>query len=711
MAICIIVIGLFHVYFQLCSAASNNIRLVGGSSKCSGRVEILLNQTWGTVCDDGFTDTNAVVVCRMLNLPTAGAKAIRNLTGYPTAPAQIWLDEVMCTGSEQSIADCTNGIPTNLIDCFHNEDVGVVCSSNSAATDIRLVGDSSKYSGRVEILHNNTWGTVCVDKFSDKNAVVVCRMLNLPTASARAITNLIGYPNPPSMIWLDDVNCTGCEQSIADCTHSMPWGSNNCAHKEDVGVVCSPTSAIDIRLVGGPSKYSGRVEILLNEKWGTVCDDRFSDTNAAVVCRMLNFTTALAQFFISPKSYPTAPVKIWLDEVVCTGSEQSIADCKHAKPWGFTDCKHDEDVSVDCSTSVSLTNGSSPYSGIVSGHIRTFCDLGFSKEAANVTCTSLGFGEYIRPYHVQLLHNGMTPMLKKNITCIGTEKSLEFCDISETELEDCQLDNAVGIECKAGPIRLVPFEGVAYEGQFQFFDGNEWKSITNRTSNVTAKKICELLGFGYVGSFFGQGYLLRGTDYFSLDCNGNETDLAQCKWTTGNYDREYGTLCLSCSDYDITDVRLDGMSDDVGLMEVSVHNDWWTVCKVGFTNHTADLICRHLGFRNAKRYTYTLDSSQVNNDSNIGSLICNQNDNLITDCEIIPMAYYYYGLGEFDKYDGNRVIIVCSKDYDITDVRLVDMSDDVGLMEVSVHNDWWTVCKVGFTNHTADLICQRLGFR
>ncbi|WAR02127.1 C163B-like protein, partial [Mya arenaria] len=259
--------------------ASNNIRLVGGSSKCSGRVEILLNQTWGTVCDDGFTDTNAVVV--------AGAKAIRNLTGYPTAPAQIWLDEVMCTGSEQSIADCTNGIPTNLIDCFHNEDVGVVCSSTSA----------------------------------------------------RAITNLIGYPNPPSMIWLDDVNCTGCEQSIADCTHSMPWGSNNCAHKEDVGVVCSPTSAIDIRLVGGPSKYSGRVEILLNEKWGTVCDDR-----------------ALAQFFISPKSYPTAPVKIWLDEVVCTGSEQSIADCKHAKPWGFTDCKHDEDVSVDCSTNYDITD-------------------------------------------------------------------------------------------------------------------------------------------------------------------------------------------------------------------------------------------------------------------------------------------------------------------------------------------------------------------
>ncbi|WAR02071.1 C163B-like protein [Mya arenaria] len=105
----------------------------------------------------------------------AGAKAIRNLTGYPTAPAQIWLDEVMCTGSEQSIADCTNGIPTNLIDCFHNEDVGVVCSSNYDITDVRLddyditdvrLVDMSDDVGLMEVSVHNDWWTVC--KMSQK---------------------------------------------------------------------------------------------------------------------------------------------------------------------------------------------------------------------------------------------------------------------------------------------------------------------------------------------------------------------------------------------------------------------------------------------------------------------------------------------------------------------------------------------------------------
>lgn len=46
------------------------IRLVGGDSN-SGRVEVLYEGRWGTVCDDFFdTNTNTKVVCRMLGKPT-----------------------------------------------------------------------------------------------------------------------------------------------------------------------------------------------------------------------------------------------------------------------------------------------------------------------------------------------------------------------------------------------------------------------------------------------------------------------------------------------------------------------------------------------------------------------------------------------------------------------------------------------------------------
>jgi len=41
-------------------------RLVGTSNSHQGRLEVYHNGFWGTVCDNGFTDTAAKVVCRSL---------------------------------------------------------------------------------------------------------------------------------------------------------------------------------------------------------------------------------------------------------------------------------------------------------------------------------------------------------------------------------------------------------------------------------------------------------------------------------------------------------------------------------------------------------------------------------------------------------------------------------------------------------------------
>jgi len=43
-------------------------RLIGGRTRSEGRLEVSYNGTWGTVCDDGFTNVAAGVVCRELGL-------------------------------------------------------------------------------------------------------------------------------------------------------------------------------------------------------------------------------------------------------------------------------------------------------------------------------------------------------------------------------------------------------------------------------------------------------------------------------------------------------------------------------------------------------------------------------------------------------------------------------------------------------------------
>ena len=61
---------LFINFIAVCT--NGQLRLAGGNIPNEGRVEICMNNQWGTVCDDFWGSADATVVCRQLGYSTQG---------------------------------------------------------------------------------------------------------------------------------------------------------------------------------------------------------------------------------------------------------------------------------------------------------------------------------------------------------------------------------------------------------------------------------------------------------------------------------------------------------------------------------------------------------------------------------------------------------------------------------------------------------------
>ena len=102
---------------------------------------------------------------------------------------------------------------------------------------MRLADGRNVTEGRVELLYQGTWGTICDDSWDLNDAEVVCRQLGFESALEAVSNGYFGPGNETMPIWLDNVDCYGNEESITECLHQS-FGENNCRHYEDAGVRC-----------------------------------------------------------------------------------------------------------------------------------------------------------------------------------------------------------------------------------------------------------------------------------------------------------------------------------------------------------------------------------------------------------------------------------------------------------------------------------------
>ena len=97
------------------------------------------------------------------------------------------------------------------------------------------MGGSGSHEGRVEVLHNGAWGTVCGFGWDLQEATVVCRQLGY----GRGVPAHYAFGGIGT-IWYSNVNCNGSEASLTQCDHH--GGEDFCVLSEDAGVICASES-------------------------------------------------------------------------------------------------------------------------------------------------------------------------------------------------------------------------------------------------------------------------------------------------------------------------------------------------------------------------------------------------------------------------------------------------------------------------------------
>ncbi|XP_030851620.1 deleted in malignant brain tumors 1 protein-like [Strongylocentrotus purpuratus] len=550
--------------------------------------------------------------------------------------------------------------------CLAFNGAGIMTDSEifNIFVQVRLVSGSNDTEGRVEVMYNGSWGTICDTRWDLRDARVVCRMLGFDGALGAPGSATFGQGS--GCIHLYDVGCDGTEDNLAVCAHT---GSQrySCNHTSDAGVVCYSGDPFHVRLTNGTTDSKGRVEVFNNGRWGTICDNNWDLRDARVVCKILGFDGALA----APGSatFGAGSGKIFVDDVRCKGSEDTLAECNH-RGLGVNNCDHDSDADP---FQVRLVNGSNDAEGRVEvmydGSWGTICDDWWDLKDAKVVCRMLGFNEALAaPISARF---GQGP----------------------------------------GQIRLVNGAD-GYEGRVEILHEGSWGTVCDDLWDLDdAKVVCRQLEFDGALAALPQSRFGQGSGDIFLDgvqCNGTETNLKDCKHKGigVHYCYHKEDASVICRHGDPFEIRLvDGSNDTEGMIEIMYDGSWGTICDNTWDMTDARVVCRMLGFDGSLGAPVSASFGQGSGRILLDYVNCEGTEDNLADCD-------HSGFGDYTcQYSGNEMPGVICYSGDPFQVRRVGGSNDAeGRVEVMYDGSWGTICDDWWDVKDAKVVCRKLGF-
>ncbi|XP_021346192.1 deleted in malignant brain tumors 1 protein-like [Mizuhopecten yessoensis] len=694
----------------LCNA--NAIRLVNGSSIEAGRLEVFRG-SWGTVCDDGFAESDAKVVCRILGFQIQNSVAMGNAK-YGQGSGQIWMDDVTCTGTETDIGTCPfrqNTWGSN--NCVHSEDVSVKCFTEDSV-NIRLTGGHHPYEGRLEIRNSVGWGTVCGRGFDTHDARVICHRLGYPISFPRIFTTK-QFSRGSGRMFLADVNC-----SLSDCGLSHWSMATNCTHDDDIELSCGPHP---IQLIGGKGPWEGVVNILLNQQWISVCDASFNEDDARRICNVQGFKSG--GILTTGSSFKSIYEDAWISTTDCIKADGDVSSCTViTQPDHY--CQTTTEVAMRClmdSVPVRLVGGAHSMEGRVEiRHNNTWlsvCDRTWSDQDATAVCNLLSTYPVSRQVTGMALGHslfgyGEGPLVTAHFPCNAEGYDTSDCFSQWQFNADCDHRNNAGVSCNAS-VQLTleshrPASGIGPEGTLQMkFENNNFTICDSGFDSSDAEAVCRSLGYWstspttFYNAWFGEG---TGTALrINPVCSGHEADLTFCQaknlWATQicSHVHDVGVSCAPTS-LGRNHVRLTGGdSPGVGRLEVFYNGHWGAFCWEHWDHRSAVPVCRTLQYSTVTPRSFQTQRNQTY--MTVGRLSCHGYENDIGMCT-----------ADLDK-NGCGEIAVGVDCSDGVSVRLVEGSSEIsGRVQISNGGFDGALSLHGsiFGNNEAIVLCRSMGY-
>uniref|UniRef100_A0AC11B5T6 Uncharacterized protein n=1 Tax=Ovis aries TaxID=9940 RepID=A0AC11B5T6_SHEEP len=728
---------------------NRQLRLVEGGGPCAGRVEILAQGSWGTICDDSWDLDDARVVCRQLGCGEA-LNAMRS-AHFGAGSGPIWLDDLNCTGNESHVWRCPSQ-GWGRHDCRHKQDAGVICSEFLA---LRMVSKDKQCAGWLEVFYNGTWGSVCRSSIKDITVSIICSQLGC--GDSGSLNSSVALREGSRPRWVDGIRCQNTDTSLWQCP-SDPWNCSSCSPKEEAYISCAGTvSALSmgfVHLAGGEGPCSGRVEVYSGEDWTPVSDGNFTLPTAQVICAELGCGKAVSVLGHMP--FRESDGRVWAEEFRCEGEEPKLWSCPRVPCPGGT-CHHSGAAQVVCSVYAEvrlMTKGSSQCEGQVemniSGRWRALCASHWSLANANVVCRQLGCGVTISTPRGPHFVEGGDHISTVRFHCSGAESFLWTCPVTALGGPDCSHGNTAYVICSGNQTQALPQcndslsepagsaaseERAPYcsdsrqlrlvdgggpcAGRVEILDQGSWGTICDDGWDLDdARVVCRQLGCGEALNATRSAHFGAGSGPIWLDdlnCTGNESHVWRCPsrgW--GRHDcRHKEDAGVICSEF----LALRMVSEDqecAGWLEVFYNGTWGSVCRSPMEDITVSMICRQLGCGDSGSLNSSVALREGSRPQWVDGIQCRKTDTSLWQCPSDPWNYNSCSPKEeaYISCAGRRPKS-CPAAAPCTDREKLRLrggdSECSGRVEVWHSGSWGTVCDDSWSLAEAEVVCQQLG--